>query len=576
MKRTFITLFFAAVMVAGVVAQAPSGEIVKATEAPVLDGEIDAIWSTANEYDIDLPFQTEVPTLGASGETTWKALWMPEGIYILLKVTDDAFYPHYAVTPAGNNWEYDKPEIYFDVNYILQDGVGAGTAGSGHYQVAPGFTDGKNDGTLFEETNGTKYAFKVTGTNYVNEYFVPFSLLKDKDGIGIDLTGNIGFDVTIIDRDPGDAARKRAVWANVGALNESWSNMDDCGIITFLGAEAGIDIESISLTGGTITTDNGTLQIVATILPENATNKVLLWKVEAITGMASIDANGLLTAIADGDVKVIASATDGSYEEAEVVVTISGQQTTMWELNVIKNGDMAVLDANGRAQFWGGWTDASPAHTVVDGVSVHTPLATADVWRYQFVQENLTALPNVDYTYSFKAWADAPRPFNTDFEDIAGNNYNRYGATTDPRSGNGRSDWAFDITTEPTWYTFDVNFDQIQPNTVQKVAFFIGTNATTTYIDSVLLVTTEQYLNAVEGPKQVSKANIYPNPMDASNILHVVLPGANSRITIFDSVGRKVEEVMEPGSMARIDVSRYTRGVYFVRVNNEPALKFIK
>lgn len=574
MKRTFITLFFAAVMVAGVVAQAPSGEIVKATEAPVIDGDVDAIWSTANEYDIDLPFQTEVPTLGNSGETTWKALWMQEGIYILLKVTDDAFYPVYAAG-ATNDYEYDKPEIYFDVNYILQDGAGPGTANSGHYQVAPGFVDGKNDGTLFEATNGTKHAFKVTGTNYIGEYFVPFSLLKDKEGIGIDLLGNVGFDVTIIDRDPGDAARKRAVWANQGGINESWSNMDDCGIITFLGAEAGIDIESISLTGGTITTDNGTLQVVATILPENATNKQLLWKVESITGMASISSTGLLTAIADGDVKVIAMATDGSYEEAEVVVTISGQNTTLWEVNVIKNGDFTDVDANNRARFWEGWTDASPAHTIADGVSVHTPLATADVWRYQFVQVNLTALPNVDYTYSFKAWANGPRPFNTDFEDTEANGYNRYGASADPRAS-GRSDWTFDITTEPTWYTFDVNFDQMVPTTVQKVAFFLGTDATITYIDSVLLVTTEQYLNAVEGPKQVSRTNIYPNPMDASNILHVVLPGANSRITIFDSVGRKVQEVMEPGTMARIDVSRYNRGVYFVRVNNEPALKFIK
>jgi hypothetical protein len=27
----------------------------------------------------------------------------------------------------------------------------------------------------------------------------------------------MGFDVTVIDRDPGDSGRKRAVWANVGS-----------------------------------------------------------------------------------------------------------------------------------------------------------------------------------------------------------------------------------------------------------------------------------------------------------------------------------------------------------------------
>jgi hypothetical protein len=48
-------------------------------------------------------------------------------------------------------------------------------------------------------------------------------------------------------------------------------------------------------------------------------------------------------------------------------------------------------------QIWGGWTDTSPAHTIVDGVSVHTPVVATDIWRYQFSQNALTALPNIPY-----------------------------------------------------------------------------------------------------------------------------------------------------------------------------------
>jgi hypothetical protein len=344
MKKVF-TLFLTALVGTFAFAQQPSGVIMKASVSPVIDGDIDAVWADANVFNIDQAYLTHVPTLGNPGETTWQALWTSEGIYVLIKVTDDAFYPYYAVTPAGATWAYDKPEIYFDVNYILVDGIGP-SAGQGHYQIAPSFVDGKNDGTpMFDAASGADYAFKVSDPNYVAEYFVPFAKIIDKDGVGIDLQANIGFDVNIIDRDPGDAGERIAVWANTGATGSSWNNMDEAGIITFDGAEASVYVESIVLNGGSITTDNGSLQMVATILPENATNKFLLWKVVNGTGKATIDENGLLTAVADGTVTVTATATDGSYNDGSAEVTISGQYTTLWELNVIKTLMMLILMA---------------------------------------------------------------------------------------------------------------------------------------------------------------------------------------------------------------------------------------
>ena len=112
MKRGIFTLVLCALVVAFSYGQQPSGVIKKVTEPPVIGGEVDAVWTEANVYNIDQNFQSELPTLGASGETNWRALWSTDGIYILLTVTDDVFFPNYAVSPAGNNWEYDKPEIY--------------------------------------------------------------------------------------------------------------------------------------------------------------------------------------------------------------------------------------------------------------------------------------------------------------------------------------------------------------------------------------------------------------------------------------------------------------------------------
>ncbi len=580
MKRKIFTLFLGTLFVAGVFAQQPSGEIVKASVAPVIDGVVDAVWAEANVYDIALPIGTETPTLGEAGETTWAALWTMDGIFVLLKVTDDDFYPSYAATPPSTNtWEWDKPEIYFDVNYNLADGKGPMTANSGHYQVAPGFLDGSNNGTVRTD-NGSTFAFMVDGSNYIGEYFVPFTKLLDENSIAVDKTGNIGFDVTIIDRDRTADTRRRQVWANTDAAAESWSNMNGCGIVTLLGAEAGVDVESITLSGGTtITTDNGTLQLVAAILPEDATNKVLKWTVENGTGKATVNSEGLVTGVSDGTVTVTAAATDASYVDATIEITISGQVTTVQEMNVIRNWNFSVLNADGvTAAEWGGWKDASPEHKVIEGVSVHTPAISADVWRYQFNQNQLTALPDVDYIYSFVAWADVDRTINTDFEDTEANGYTRYGVSTDPES-NGSSDWTFPITTSPTKFVFHVNFNQIKETTDQKVSFFLGafTDASTVYIDSVLLVTAEQYNSAVKVPTTaVSGVKIYPNPIDNSNVLNVALTSANSKVTIYNSVGRKVEEVIVNGSIAKIDVSSYARGMYFVKVNTDSVQKFVK
>ena len=580
--RKLFTLFLGILLVGGVFAQRPEGVIVKATTAPVIDGVVDEVWATANVYNIDKNFRTELPSVGNPGETTWKALWDDDGIYLVLQVTDDAFYPNYAVTPAGNDWEYDKPEIYFDCNFILEDGLGGGQDGQGHYQWAPGFKADILEGALQTDANtGIKHAFKVEDPNYVAEYFFPWDYLKDKDGVGFDKTGVMGFDVTIIDRDPGDAARKRSVWANMGALDESWANMDDAGRITFEGAESNTLIESITLQGGAITENNGTFQVVATILPADATVKTLKWTVatkEGSTGRASVSNTGVVTGIMDGVVVVTAAAQDGSYEDATCEIVISGQKVTVDEINIVKNGNFDLFDEVTFAPTsWGNWVDGETYGTVpvvTDGVAVlnSTGAHASENWHYQFNQSNLPGIPDIPYIIKFKAWADNDRNICFDFEDTSGNNYNRYGVSSDPES-NGRSEWTFPITTDPTWYTFHVTFDQIVATTVQKIQFMISQATGTVYLDSVSVVS-EADMGLV--PVLQNKAEtfqVYPNPVDTK--LHVTLSSAGEKVAIFNSLGVKLEEVVVPGTHHVFDVSRYSKGLYFVK-SRDTVVKFVK
>ncbi|NQX67245.1 discoidin domain-containing protein [Paenibacillus alba] len=92
-----------------------------------------------------------------------------------------------------------------------------------------------------------------------------------------------------------------------------------------------VSIQSIIVTGAsdTIVWKGGTLQLSATVLPANATNQTVTWAVYevngAVTDKAIINPTGLLTAVKDGTVKVVATATDGSAVFGVKAISISGQ-----------------------------------------------------------------------------------------------------------------------------------------------------------------------------------------------------------------------------------------------------------
>lgn len=95
--------------------------------------------------------------------------------------------------------------------------------------------------------------------------------------------------------------------------------------------EEEIKVSLITISGennmNSITTSGGTLQLTAHVSPSSAANKNVTWSVTNITGRASINASGKLTAIANGTVKVSAVAKDGSRVGATMTVTISGQNS---------------------------------------------------------------------------------------------------------------------------------------------------------------------------------------------------------------------------------------------------------
>lgn len=91
------------------------------------------------------------------------------------------------------------------------------------------------------------------------------------------------------------------------------------------GGSSSVYVTNIDVTGegdATSVCPGETLQMLAAITPENASNQKINWSITKKTGDAEIDRNGLLTAVSDGTVTVKATATDGSGIVGEKEITI--------------------------------------------------------------------------------------------------------------------------------------------------------------------------------------------------------------------------------------------------------------
>jgi len=110
-----------------------------------------------------------------------------------------------------------------------------------------------------------------------------------------------------------------------------------------------IHVTGIEVTGAggssAITSDDGTLQLNARVIPENATNSSVMWSVAGGTGQASISISGLVTAHTDGKVTAVATAADGSAVSGILEVTISNQVIPVSGITIKAEGGSNIISS---------------------------------------------------------------------------------------------------------------------------------------------------------------------------------------------------------------------------------------
>ena len=72
---------------------------------------------------------------------------------------------------------------------------------------------------------------------------------------------------------------------------------------------------------------------------------------------------------------------------------------------------------------------------------------------------------------------------------------------------------------------------------------------------------------------KVESFKVYPNP--AVSVLNVSLTTPNAVVAIYNNIGVKMEEIRVNGTHHVFDVSRYSKGLYFVKAN-DTVVKFVK
>ncbi|MBR6169525.1 MAG: Ig domain-containing protein, partial [Bacteroidaceae bacterium] len=109
----------------------------------------------------------------------------------------------------------------------------------------------------------------------------------------------------------------------------------------------GISLDKTSLT---FTAANQTATLTATVLPSNATNKSVMWT-SSNTSVATVDANGKVTAVANGTATITAKTNDGSNLIATCKVTVDIPEPGVFSNNKLytltcKRGGL-VMNAEG-------------------------------------------------------------------------------------------------------------------------------------------------------------------------------------------------------------------------------------
>lgn len=325
------------------------------------------------------------------------------------------------LTKATNGFYISSDAINKYITNSSSTSISLGTSGS---DFTFSFTDGvalisnsNNSDRFLGYTTETSYAYKAYATSNLNGYSHAIKVYKlvVEEGTGVDATGvtlqkdlelGIGNTATLqATIAPSDATNKNVTWSS---SNESVATVDVDGVVTGITAgtaiitvttedggftaSCAVTVNTISVTGVSLdkttaaVTIGRTITLVATVTPEEATNKNVTWSSKN-ESVATVE-NGVVTGIAAGTATITVMTEDGTKKaECEVTVSEPGEEMkltidfesdlstyTAWDFTNIQKGSTDIT-AHGGSNY--GTTGGKTTCSIQTSAKVAKPLSIA-------------------------------------------------------------------------------------------------------------------------------------------------------------------------------------------------------
>ena len=277
----------------------------------------------------------------------------------VVKDSADVYLTSIDVTKTGEftaNWDIvEQTGAEGDYNFGSADSVDA----SNNYASTDGFVTGTG---ITADGKGHGYAVAADSTIKIKvDGMAQIDILGCAYGNGAPFKATVG-ETVLADV----ASCKASTDGGIGATFYYTTAAEADIVITFSGAgwvhgvkvtklDSWNSVTGIAVTaadGATSVNTNDTLQLTATITPENATSKTVKWSSGDET-IATINGKGVVTGVAAGSVTITATATDGSGITGTINIDVVAGGLQAGDSYIWDDADFTADDTlNGKAGTW--------------------------------------------------------------------------------------------------------------------------------------------------------------------------------------------------------------------------------
>jgi hypothetical protein len=194
--------------------------LLKAADAPAIDGISDPVWKNVSQQPIEKLAVRSAPGIEYP-RAYWQGIWDENNLYLFIVVTDT-----YKINnaEAGAPWEGDCVEVFIDGNNSK------GTAYDGQNDLQYVFRyNGKSPFQVsLNRTEGVKFAQLDIATGYIMEIKLPWKTLGITPVVG----NLLGFEIQVGNDNTGEGRQNKIGWWSAG--DNAWVDPSTFGTLLFV------------------------------------------------------------------------------------------------------------------------------------------------------------------------------------------------------------------------------------------------------------------------------------------------------------------------------------------------------